>query len=201
MPDALRYTLFHISDLHIGAAEPSALEMLAATVIGVTQKLDHLAILVVTGDLVDRPKRGFFLQAKAFLERLASAGGLRDQVVIRGNHDAKWFGGTFWRTDAFTRMEMGRAEVKLPGIQILGLDSNGGGPFARGRVPQKSYDLLAERAKTSDDLLRIVAVHHHPLPLVRGDGYKELGVLDEPYMYLESPGTFLDACVHRSVAL
>lgn len=61
-----------------------------------------------------------------------------------------------------------------------------------------SSDGIAAGSKTPDDsnLVRFVALHHHPLPIADGEGKKELGLIpDESFMYLHCPATFLSSVI------
>jgi hypothetical protein len=49
--------------------------------------------------------------------------------------------------------------------------------------------------------IRVLALHHHPLPLPEGEGKKMYGVPDEPFMYMVSSATFLDAAMSLDVSL
>jgi hypothetical protein len=49
--------------------------------------------------------------------------------------------------------------------------------------------------------LRILALHHYPLALPEGEGKKVYGVPDEPFMYMVSSATFLDAAMSIDVSV
>lgn len=49
--------------------------------------------------------------------------------------------------------------------------------------------------------MRVLALHHHPLPQATGEGKRFLGVPDEPLMYLAAPATFLEAATSLNVNL
>ena len=54
----------------------------------------------------------------------------------------------------------------------------------------------------NDELtIRVLALHHHPLPLPDGEGRKTYGVPEEPFMYMVSSATFLDAAMSLNVSL
>lgn len=70
-------TIAHISDLHFGRIDPPVVEALAADLNG-----DPPTVLVISGDLTQRARRGQYQEARAYLDRLP-----RPQIVVPGNHD------------------------------------------------------------------------------------------------------------------
>lgn len=70
-------TLAHLSDLHFGRIAPAVVEALEADL---AQQAPDL--VVVSGDLTQRGRHHEFLDARAFLDRLA-----RPVLVVPGNHD------------------------------------------------------------------------------------------------------------------
>jgi hypothetical protein len=59
----------------------------------------------------------------------------------------------------------------------------------------------ADYAEPVENLVRVLAMHHHPLPQATGEGKRFLGVPDEPLMYLAAPATFLEAATSLNVNL
>jgi hypothetical protein len=59
----------------------------------------------------------------------------------------------------------------------------------------------ADYAEPAENLVRVLALHHHPLPQATGEGKRFLGVPDEPLMYLAAPATFLEAATSLNVNL
>ena len=70
-------TIAHISDLHFGRLDAPVAEGLVADLAG--RKPD---LVVVSGDLTQRARKGQYADAMAFLKRLPSP-----QLVVPGNHD------------------------------------------------------------------------------------------------------------------
>ena len=74
-------TVAHLSDLHFGREDPRVVE-------AVLQDVDaqHPDLVVVSGDLTQRARRGQFQAARAFLDRFKAP-----VLVVPGNHDIPLF--------------------------------------------------------------------------------------------------------------
>lgn len=70
-------TILHLSDLHFGRTDPDLVEPLLQAARAIAPDL-----VVVSGDLTQRARRGQFLEARLFLDRLPGP-----QLVVPGNHD------------------------------------------------------------------------------------------------------------------
>ena len=71
----------HISDLHFGRTDPEVVEGLVAEL-----SRDRPDLIVASGDFTMRSRRSEFVQARAFLDRLASP-----WIGVPGNHDIAYF--------------------------------------------------------------------------------------------------------------
>lgn len=208
-----KFTIVHVSDLHLKTWPDESASVLRAALTHALANTSQPRVLVLSGDLVDSPDRTALQAAKNFVDDVSS---LVDRtLVIPGNHDVKNFFGSFSKSEAFNKTFSTGNHLLLRevGLHLLPLDSTSAG-FARGSVKQAEYDKLVRQyydaEKTEPNLeteeriglVRVVAIHHHPLPLQAGEGQKILGVVkDEGMMYLESPASFLDACLHSNVSL
>ena len=67
----------HLSDIHFGAHRQDLAESLVADIAGVGPDL-----VVISGDLTQRARRGQFHQARAFIDRLSTS-----VLTVVGNHD------------------------------------------------------------------------------------------------------------------
>jgi 3',5'-cyclic-AMP phosphodiesterase len=216
-----RFLLIHISDLHVkDASTPgSSLQALQSAVMTQITRLrirtECSVYLFITGDLVSSPTRDAIKAATEFVNGLERALPLaHPALIVPGNHDVKTLGTFNRNTEPFFSAfpaSKGVWHKSFPGdgLQIIGVDSNGNASFARGSLEQGSYDgllqsanelaraiLSTERAKMGGADFRILALHHHPLPIAEGEGFKELGFIpDEGFMYLQSPATFLCAAM------
>jgi 3',5'-cyclic AMP phosphodiesterase CpdA len=77
MASPLLQTIAHISDLHFGRLDAPVAEALVADL-----ERDPPTLLVVSGDLTQRARRGQFQAAAEYLKRLPTP-----QLVVPGNHD------------------------------------------------------------------------------------------------------------------
>lgn len=205
------FILVHISDLHLKSAKEPDTSVLESAIGSLVNgaKACGTKILLVTGDLVDAPTDAALAGAKQFVSRL---GALFDhQITIPGNHDAKRFlGNVGYSLNAYNETFGPPKDLLLRdiGVHLIGIDSTPA-EFARGAVTGEEYDNFVKYAYkaegTQDDetrgLIRIVAVHHHPLPLAIGEEEKFAGVVAEDYMYLRAPAKFLEACISCNVRL
>ena len=207
------FTLVHLSDLHIGKASADSLRILS---VGLRMALGDVPpslprLLIITGDITDSPTGRNLKEAREFIDSLSSL--FKATVVVPGNHDLKRLFGSFLRS---SRFELAFAEEPVCldrelGVHLIGVNSTRS-RFARGRVTAAEHDgMVIEYYKSeANDIaaeerrgfLRIVGLHHHPLPLAAGEDKRVLGdITDEEYMYLESPARFLDACVSCDVSI
>ncbi|MGL9620603.1 metallophosphoesterase [Bradyrhizobium sp. U531] len=184
-------------------------------------------ILLITGDLVDEPTPRALDEALAVIASLRQTGAFTDIQAVAGNHDVKrpsqWAG----RHDVYDYLHLPRTSKSVyyrqAGLDLVLLDSNRASltTLASGHVDARSYKAMvadsarlsvelagsmgsagrADYAEPADNLVRVLALHHHPLPQATGEGKRFLGVPDEPLMYLAAPGTFLEAATSLNVNL
>jgi hypothetical protein len=176
----------------------------------------------VTGDLVETPNKQSMQEADQFLKSVREMAIFTDVFIIAGNHDVKRKGLIGWKEDFYARFNVPRTThtIHRGSLELILLDSNRG-LLAKGHVLATSYDeMVANAANISKTLrqevrtaqqnspqendaltIRVLALHHHPLPLPEGEGKKVYGVPDEPFMYMVSSATFLDAAMSLDVSL
>jgi 3',5'-cyclic-AMP phosphodiesterase len=146
------FVIAHISDLHCGSQYfvPNLMER---TVF----ELNELApdLVVVTGDLTDMGYSQEYKTAKFFLDQIECA----NQVMVPGNHDARHVGYVHFE-DLFGARS---SDKRCGPVHIVGLDSSEP-DLDSGRVGRDGYKLISGEFK-NDDSLRIVAMHHHVLPV------------------------------------
>jgi hypothetical protein len=186
-------------------------------------------ILLITGDLIETPDEQSMQEADQFLKTVREKAIFTDDVIIAGNHDVKvkgavgWKKGFIgWKDEFYDRFKAPRTTdtIRRRGLELVLLDSNSG-LLAKGQVLATTYDeIVASAADMSNALrgeirtipdneprasdgptIRVLALHHHPLPLAEGEGKKVYGVPDEPFMYMVSSATFLDAAMSLDVSL
>jgi 3',5'-cyclic AMP phosphodiesterase CpdA len=153
---ALPVRLLHISDLHAGSVEESAVEgSLEPFVEGLEPEL-----IVVTGDLAHRGRRREHERAAAFLRGLD-----RPLLVIPGNHDIPYsFPARFTRPWAEFERQWETVEPvhRSNGLLVVGLNSVRPWRHQSGGIREPQIRRAAELlAQAPPGALRVVAIHHH----------------------------------------
>ncbi|MCK1721428.1 metallophosphoesterase [Bradyrhizobium sp. 141] len=225
------FVIAQISDLHLdgsGRLLPT-IEALSAALRERIAHLADVPdrILLITGDLVDDPTPRALDEALAVIASLRQTGVFTDIQAVAGNHDVKrpsqWTG----RHDVYDYLHLPRTSKSVyyrqAGLDLVLLDSNRASltTLASGNIDQGTYNAMvadsarlsvelagsmgsagrADHAEPTENLVRVLALHHHPLPQATGEGKRFLGVPDEPLMYLAAPGTFLEAATSLNVNL
>jgi 3',5'-cyclic AMP phosphodiesterase CpdA len=150
--------ILHVSDLHMGTREDPAVERALVQLIGTVAP----ELIVASGDLTHRGRRGEHERAARFLRRF----GLPLHVVP-GNHDIPFtFPGRFTRTFVEFEREWRTTEpvYRSDKLLIVGLNSVRAWRHQSGGVRQRQLAwAAAELADAADGALRIVTLHHHLL--------------------------------------
>ena len=178
----------HISDLHCGSRYH--IPSLATRVIDEVNALEP-DMVVVTGDLTDMGFRAEFRQAHRMLERIEC----KRRMVLIGNHDARNVGDVHFEELFGAR----HSEIALSGMRIIGLDSSEP-DLDSGRIGRDTHRVLAERFAIEPDEFKIVAMHHHLVP-VPGTGRERNIVHDagDLLRVLADCGVDLVLCGHKHV--
>jgi 3',5'-cyclic AMP phosphodiesterase CpdA len=153
---ALPVRLLHISDLHAGSVEETAVEQHLKPLVERAQP----ELIVVTGDLTHRGRRSEHERAAAFLRGLG-----RPLLVVPGNHDIPYtFPARFIRPWAEFERQWETVEpvYHSDGLIVVGLNSvrpwrHQSGGIRSGQVA-RAADLLAD---APEGAVRVVALHHH----------------------------------------
>lgn len=150
--NARRYTIAHISDLHCGSQH-----FVAHLMEQVINEINEIGpdLVVVTGDIADQGFRQEFRTARAFIDRLECA----DVLVVPGNHDARNVGYVHFEDFFGSRF---RSVSKGP-FHIVCIDSSEP-DLDEGKVGREIYGWITE-SLTGAEGLRIVALHHHLIPI------------------------------------
>ena len=153
---ALPVRLLHISDLHAGSVEATAIEQSLKPLVERVQP----ELIVVTGDLTHRGRRREHERAAAFLRGLG-----RPLLVIPGNHDIPYtFPARFTRPWAEFERQWETVEPVFRSDELIVVGLNSVRPWRHQsggiRRPQiaRAAELLAE---APEGALRVVALHHH----------------------------------------
>jgi Icc protein len=176
----------HISDIHNGGAH--FLPALAENVVETLSELEP-ELLVVTGDLTDDGYPAEFETAKRYLDRIPC----KRSMVLPGNHDVKNVGYLGFEEFFGPRSWVERYE----GITILGLDSTQP-DIDDGHVGREKYAWVEACLETDD--FKIVALHHHVLPVPKTG--RERNILTDAGDVLEllmKCGVDLVLCGHKHV--
>ena len=153
---ALPVRLLHISDLHAGSVEETAIERSLEPLVERAKP----ELIVVTGDLAHRGRRREHERAAAFLRSLQ-----RPLLVIPGNHDIPYtFPARFTRPWAeFERQWATVGPVhRSDELIVVGLNSVRPWRHQSGRIRSAQIARTAELlADAPEGALRVVALHHH----------------------------------------
>ncbi|SFO47978.1 3',5'-cyclic AMP phosphodiesterase CpdA [Bradyrhizobium sp. Ghvi] len=184
-------------------------------------------ILLITGDIVNDPTPSALDEALAVIAALRQTGLFTDIQAVAGNHDLKRPSQRGGRHDAYDYLRLPRTSKSVyyrqAGLDLVLLDSNNASltALAGGNGDERTYQaMVAQSARLSvelagsigsagragysepaEKLVRVLALHHHPLPQATGEGKRFLGVPDEPLMYLAAPATLLEAATSLNVTL
>jgi 3',5'-cyclic AMP phosphodiesterase CpdA len=146
----------HLSDLHLGAHDPDAVESLVADVAAAAPTLT-----VMTGDLTMRARWREFEAVTRLLHLLPGP-----QLVVLGNHDVPLDLRRIRHPyDAYHRFVPGPMApvVDLPGIRALGLPSMARWRWKSGYVPRWQVPLVeATLGVAPPGAVRLLALHHPP---------------------------------------
>jgi 3',5'-cyclic-AMP phosphodiesterase len=159
-----KLSIAHISDLHAGSPYfvPSLLERVVIEI----NELDPDVVLC-TGDLTEMGFRQDYLEAQAFLARIACP----HKVVIPGNHDARNVGYVHFEELIGPRSTV----LHLDDVVIVGVDSSEP-DLDHGQIGRARYKWLEEQF-SQPAAFRIFMLHHHLLP-VPGTGRERNIVYD-----------------------
>jgi len=153
---ALPVRLLHISDLHAGSVEETAVERSLEPLVERVRP----ELIVASGDLAHRGRRREHERAAAFLRGLG-----RPLLVIPGNHDIPYtFPARFTRPWAEFERQWETVEpvFRADDLVVVGLNSvrpwrHQSGGIRSGQIA-RAKELLADAPHGA---LRVVALHHH----------------------------------------
>ena len=187
----------------------------------------HDRILLITGDLVNDPTPRALDEALAVIASFRQTGLFTDIQAVAGNHDVKRSSQRDGRHNAYDYLHLPRTSKSVyyrqAGLDLVLLDSNRASltTLASGNFDERAYHAMvaqsarlsvelagsmgsagrADYSEPAENLVRVLALHHHPLPQATGEGKRFLGVPDEPLMYLAAPAIFLEAATSLNVSL
>jgi 3',5'-cyclic AMP phosphodiesterase CpdA len=149
-------TIAHLSDLHFGTEDSTIAEALAGEIARLAPSL-----VVVSGDLTQRARRGQFERARRFLERLAYP-----RIVVPGNHDVPLFDVVRRFLQPLRRFRRFIDPEPYPfhcddEMAVLGINTARSWTWKQGSI---SYDQMrrmdALLAKVPEGAFKVVVTHH-----------------------------------------
>jgi len=158
--------IVHITDLHVASAGfvPEWGERLIRSV-----NAQQADLIVVTGDLVDDGLEHEYVAAKRFLDQFETrpaetaangSTGARRMLVVPGNHDLRYNGGAL-----FDRIFGGRQPTwRSDDVLVVGADS-AAPDVDDGSISAHQMVTLAERLSEATAKTKILALHHHIMPI------------------------------------
>ena len=155
--------IVHISDIHFGMTNDFVVERLVEKICEIDPDL-----LVVSGDLTQRARKGQFVEARRFLDRLPMP-----QVVVPGNHDVplynifRRFGSPLARFKKFITKDL-YPFYHDDEIAVLGINTARSLTIKGGRVSERQVEVICEKLGDLDENLAKMIVTHHPFDLPGG---------------------------------
>ena len=174
-----RLRIVHISDIHVGSFHFVS-NLLNRAIVEINDMDPDL--VMVTGDLTNEGFRQQYSAVRAYLNNVECEA----MSVVPGNHDSRNVGYVHFE-DLFGSRN---SAVYLPGVTVVALDSSQP-DLNEGRLGRQNYRWMVEKLTKPDDF-KIVALHHHLLPLP-GTG-RERNII-------EDAGDFLQLLVEQGVDL
>ena len=174
-----RLRIAHISDIHVGSFHFVS-NLLNRAIVEINEMNPDL--VMVTGDLTNEGFRQQYSAVRAYINNVEC----ERMSVIPGNHDSRNVGYVHFEDFFGSRNNA----VYLPGVTVVALDSSQP-DLNEGRLGRQNYKWMVEKFSKPDDF-KIVALHHHLLPLP-GTG-RERNII-------EDAGDFLELLVGQGVDL
>lgn len=150
----------HISDLHFGTEDPLVAEGLLEDL---SRQSPHL--VAVSGDLTQRAKRGQFVAAKAYLDRLSAP-----HLVVPGNHDIPLYNLLSRAVRPLTRYRRYITSDLSPffhdsEIAVAGVNSARADRWKEGRISHAQIHRLQEQfSSVPPDVFKVLVCHHPFIP-------------------------------------
>jgi 3',5'-cyclic AMP phosphodiesterase CpdA len=160
----------HISDIHVGSNHFVS-NLLNRAITEINEMGPDLVL--VSGDLTNDGFRQEYSACSAYLDNLTC----ENVVVIPGNHDSRNVGYVHFEDLFGQRNKL----VTLPGVTMVALDSSQP-DLNEGRLGRQNYRYVVDCFERPDDF-KIVALHHHLLPLP-GTG-RERNIIEDAGDFLE----------------
>lgn len=172
-------TLLHLSDLHFGRIDPATLAPLTATAKDIRPD-----VVLVSGDLTQRARRGQFLEARNFLAELP-----QPQIVVPGNHDVPLYNVALRFADPLANYRRYITDDLEPffrddEIAVAGINTARSLTFKGGRINERQVAQVRERLCALPEEVTRVIVTHHPFDLP--EGHLETDLVGRARMAMEA---------------
>lgn len=161
--------IVHISDIHFGREDPAVVRSL-------TEKIIELGphLLIVSGDLTQRARKGQFKKARAFLDKLPPP-----HLVVPGNHDVPLynvlnrFAYPLGRYKKYISSDLAPF-FKDDEIAVAGINTSRSLTIKSGRISPRQVAEVRLRMKGVDERLLKIVVTHHPFDVPEGDDERSI---------------------------
>ncbi len=153
--------IVHISDLHFGTENYTAVESLLTDI-----KNCEPDLVVISGDLTQRAKTYQFNMVGQFIAQIKFP-----KIIVPGNHDISLYNlfRRFFRPlKRFEKYILNNPfpEYEDDRLLVVGINSSRSLTIQSGRVNKKQVEYLRQRySKAADDQLKVLVVHHNVFPL------------------------------------
>lgn len=203
--------ILHLSDLHFGTDEATENQaILDSELSEIVQGVDRV---VITGDLFDTPNQNYATLFGNFKQNITRLSGGREPIVIPGNHDQRMIGlfGENYKHVAMIGSQKIVVDDQCKMIFIC-FNSSEKGSFARGRITKSQFRQLGGEYRTLTasrpelkEYLPIALVHHHPFSFeVQAEtlvqkALKAFGFGDEAFLVLTNAEDLHHWCMDWNV--
>lgn len=177
--DGKRTRIAHISDIHVGSNHFVS-NLLNRAIVEINEMKPD--VVMISGDLTNDGFRQQYSAASAYIANIEC----ELKAIIPGNHDSRNVGYVHFEDMFGSRNSV----IYMPGITLVALDSSQP-DLNEGRLGRQNYRWMVEKFAKPDDF-KIVALHHHLLPLP-GTG-RERNII-------EDAGDFLELLVSQGIDL
>lgn len=156
--------LLHVSDPHFGTERPWVVDALLRLATEVQPE-----VLILSGDITQRARRGQFARARAFVDAMAPAA----TVAVPGNHDIPLFN-VFARVFApyqnYSRCFGRNLEpvVDRPDVLVVAVNTTRPRRHKHGEVSARQVEQVASRLRLAAERQLRVVVVHQPVLVTRG---------------------------------
>lgn len=210
-----KFTIIHLSDLHFNNKQKTS-DKFDELVNGLRKFYNEYdtpkpRIAVISGDLVDCSKKVNYEIAHNKINFLLKEKLVNDYIVSPGNHDIKLFKGLFLRRNLFNDYyDKDEIILRREKLHLIRIDSTNAA-LAKGSISNTEFNKLSEKINLTvskhlkgelPDLIKILTLHHHPLPIVEGEGKKLFNLINiDPMLSLNQSAKLLKDCSDYGISI